>query len=314
MKLGSDRYRERAAPLCALLLSAAAAAADDVTLSAGGREALAYRPAPSPNKVYVSRLHAPSGAQVLLDAPADHVHHHGLMLGLDVEGVSFWLDGQERGTQRPRGAPKVEGGTLAQTLDWVTSDGRALLVEERSITAHAVPDDAHTLVTWRSRLTPAPGLAQVSLATKLHYSGLGLRLPKSMDGKASFAFLGEVAGGGTAVRNSERVTQADGVACCGPLADGRRVTVAMFARPGDGATHWFTMSDALTYLSATKNQYRSLLTIQDGEALTFEYGVAVWDGAADAPAVARARGVWVQAISESGAPQSGAPDDRRRDR
>ena len=115
MKQGSDRYRERAAPFCALLLAAAAAAAD-VTLSVGGRVALAYRQTPNPNKVYVSRLYAPSGAQVLLDSPADHVHHHGLMLGLDVDGVSFWLDGKDRGTQRPRGAATVEGGVLSQTL------------------------------------------------------------------------------------------------------------------------------------------------------------------------------------------------------
>jgi hypothetical protein len=269
--------------------------ADTVSLSHNGRTVLEYQQTPNPNKGYVSKLYSPSGAQVLLDSPPDHVHHHGLMLGLDADGVSFWLDGAKTGTQRPRGAPKVRRDSLAHTLEWVTPEGRVLLVEERRITVHPVTDNTCTLITWHSRLTPAKGVNQVSLFTKLHYSGLGLRLPKSMDGKAIFTFINS--GESVPVRNSEKVTPADGAACTGPLDDGSSVTVAMFACPGaDDQTHWFTMSDSLTFISATKNLYRRPEVLRAGRTLEFTHGIAVRDGAADPGSLAETAAAWTKLV------------------
>ncbi len=274
-------------------------AADTTALSLNDRPVLEYHHSPNPNKVYLSKLYSPAGVQVLLDSPADHVHHHGLMLGLDVDGACFWLDGETMGTQRPRTPAKVTNNSLSQTLDWVTADGRHLLVEERSITVHPVDGNAYTLITWHSKLSAAKGVDRVSLDTKLHYSGLGLRLPKSMDGKAVFSFVNP--GEGTPIRNSEMVTPAECAACTGPMDDGRTVTVAMFAYPGaaDG-THWFTMSDSLTFISATKNFFRCPEVLHAGQTLEFKHGIALWDGEVDQDQLAKSCALWINSASAAG--------------
>ncbi len=292
--------RSELAIAAAMLVMAAAGlqtgrAADTVTLSVGGKPVLEYRQTPNPNKVYVSRLYSPGGTQVLLDSPADHVHHHALMLGLDVNGVSFWVDGKQHGTQKPRGPAKVAAGALEQTLDWVTPEGRALLVEERRVTLHPADGNAFTLITWHSTLTPAKGVGPLNLFTKKSYAGLGLRLPKSMDRKAEFAFLNEV--DSTPVRNTEKVTRAGGVACTGPV-EGKAVTVAMFSYPPHcrHITHWFTMSDSLSYMTATMNLYRQPVLLREGQVIEVMHGVAVWDGAASKASVGKARSAWAAAV------------------
>ncbi len=274
-----------------------------VALSAGDRPVLEYRQTPDPNKVYVSKLYSPGGTQVLLDSPADHVHHHALMLGLDVDGVSFWVDGEKHGTQKPRRPATVTANALQQTLDWVTPEGRALLVEERRITIHPVEGDAFTLITWHSTLTPARGVKQLNLFTRRSYEGLGLRLPKSMDRKAEFEFVNEV--DSTPVRNTEKVTWAGGVACMGPAENGKTVTVAMFAYPPHCVhrTHWFTMSDSLTYMTATMDLYRQPVLLREDQVIEIKHGIAVWDGAAHKGSVGKARNVWAKAVERP--PQPG---------
>ncbi|MDD2600646.1 MAG: PmoA family protein [Kiritimatiellae bacterium] len=204
---------------------------DTVQLSINGSTVLEYQPNPNPNKTYLGKLYSPTGAQVLLDSPADHVHHHGLMLGLDVEGISFWLDGA------------------------------------------------------------AKGINQLNLFTKLHYSGLGMRLPKSMDDNAAFTFVNP--GESTLVRAREKLTFADCAACTGVLDTGKKVTVAMFATPrSDRQTPWFTMSGTLTYISATKNFYRCPEVLRHGDAIEFIHGIAVWDGAVDQSTLAETAAAW----------------------
>lgn len=277
-------------------------AEDTVTLSAGGKPVVEYRQTPNPNKVYVSKLYSPSGVQVLLDSPADHVHHHALMLGLDVEGVSFWIDGKQQGTQRPRGPARVTPDALEQTIDWVTPSNRVLLVEERKITTHPVEGNGYTLITWYSKLTAAKEVKQLNLFTKKAYAGLGLRLPKSMDGKAEFTFLNEVKS--TPVRNTERVTWAGGVACTGPVNDDRTVTVAMLSYPPHCShiTHWFTMSDSLTYMTATMNLYRQPIVLREGNSLDIKHAVAVWDGAVTEKQLRAASLAWRKTVEPPARP------------
>jgi|GEM_PF-5205451 len=56
-------------------------AMDFTALPRDGRTMIKYRQSPNPNKVYISELYSPSGVQVLLDSPAEHVHHHVLCCG-----------------------------------------------------------------------------------------------------------------------------------------------------------------------------------------------------------------------------------------
>ena len=268
------------AGVIALIGAGIAGASDTVTVSPAGRTVLEYRQTPNPNKVYVSKLYSPAGIQVLLDSPPDHVHHHGLMYALDTEGVSFWMDGAKEGVQKPRSpAVGTEKGLLAQTLDWTAADGRKVLEEQRRITASGLKDVTATLLTWTSRLAVPAGNPPVPLTTTRTYVGLGFRFPKSMDRAARFLFPD--GRDSTPVRNTEKVTRDRWCACVGPV-DGKTVTVAMFSHPGNyrHPASWFTMSDGLTYMTATLNLYRQPLVLTATQPLELSYGVAVWDGEA----------------------------------
>lgn len=264
----------------AVLAAGACLAADTVTLSSGGRTILEYRQTQNPNKVYVAKLYSPAGVQVLLDSPPDHVHHHGLMYALDTDKTGFWMDGPQQGVQKPAGpAGGAATGRVEQAINWVTPGGQTVLEEQRRIAvADAGPSPA-TLLTWTSRLAVPGGNPPVPLTTTRSYVGLGFRFPKSMDRAAKFLFADpkDVA----PVRNTEKVTRDRWCACVGPV-DGKTVTAAMFSHPGNyrHPASWFTMSDSLTYMTATLNLYRQPLTLVAGKPLELTYGIAVWDGEA----------------------------------
>ena len=102
--------------------ASAASAAPPVTLTAGGKPA---------------QLYTPAGVAVLRDAPADHLHHHGLMFALGIEGVSFWEERPASGRQVSRSFTCGQQ-SISQSLEWTMPDGRIALREERNITVHAV--------------------------------------------------------------------------------------------------------------------------------------------------------------------------------
>jgi hypothetical protein len=276
--------------------------AERVFVSAEGRAVLTYRQTPNPNKVYVAELHSPSGVQVLLDSPPDHVHHHGLMYAIDAGPDVFWMDGGKgAGMQKPKGSARdVEGRAggiatlmLEQPIEWIAQNGTNLLEEARTVTVFEPGGLPATLLTWSTKLTPAPGRERVDLATDRSYAGLGFRFPKSMDGKARFLFP---EGTNTvAVRNTEKVTSDRWCACVGPVGD-KIVTVAMLSHPGNPRhpTNWFTMSDSLTYMTATLNLYRQPLSLPAGQTLALVYGVAVWDGEADPASIEALYRQWLK--------------------
>src|SRR4051794_4723093 len=51
----------------------------ELRISSGDRPVLVYAFATNQFKPYVRELYAANGLNVLLDGPADHLHHHGLM-------------------------------------------------------------------------------------------------------------------------------------------------------------------------------------------------------------------------------------------
>ncbi len=60
-----------------------------------GRKLLVYAFATNQFKPYVRELYTLRGENVLRDAPPDHLHHHGLMYAVYVNGINFW---EEKGT------------------------------------------------------------------------------------------------------------------------------------------------------------------------------------------------------------------------
>lgn len=274
--------------------------ADYLVVFDGPSPLLQYRYDGIRYKPYVKELFTPSGVQILRDAPADHLHHRGLMFAIAAEGVSFWTEREDCGRQVQRAvgesqvttADGVSRAVLTQELDWIvpTSD-RPALTEHREIDVYKSKDLPATLVTWRTQLTPASGRESVEL-TGSHYYGLGMRFLQSLDKVGRF--VNSAGTEGEVVRGQERLTPASWSAYVVP-DDRLPVTAAVFDHPKN-ARHpavMFTMPEHFAYQSATLNLWREPMTLKAGQPLTLVYGVALWDGEIDAAAIEQVYQRWL---------------------
>lgn len=241
-------------------------------------------------KPYVSKLWTPSGINVLRDSPHDHVHHHALMLALNVGDAEFWAE--DPNSQPPPGSQETQSlivvketdngsAGIQSTLHWVTGNDEIALREKRIVTARHVAEDV-TVLTWKSVLTAAAGEGSLNL-TGRHYHGLGMRFVESMDQEGRFFSSTGVMG--DIIRGDERNTPCKWCAYSAK-ADGQPVTVAIFDHPDNGRPMVaFTMGDAgshFAYLAATLNVWKEPIELPADQPLTLCWGVAVWDGEADA--------------------------------
>jgi len=271
---------------------------DFITVSDSGNPILEYQRTCDPNKVYVSKLYTPSGLQVLLDSPADHVHHHGLMYALDSGKSTWWTDGEDKGKQVPAGKTKTEhdkqAAVIRQSLDWNTSAGKTILKESRTITAHRGKGLSATLLSWRTVLSVA-GSDPAPLATRKHYAGLGIRFVRKMDKIGTFIFPD--GSQSTSVRGTEKVTPAKWCAYVTRIDD-KPVTVAMFSAPSNfrHPTFLFTMTAPFAYISATLNLYRQPYTLKPDASLDLTYGIAIFDGKRDGSVLERTYQKWLKLV------------------
>lgn len=274
---------------------------DTVGVLRGKRPIVRYRYRNVPFKPYIQELFTPAGVNILRDAPHDHLHHHGLMFALGVNGMSFWTETGDVGHQVHRAIDDVRVANnhealtgFAQRIDWLAPDQKLLLRERRTIMLHGGHDIENlgaTLLTWKGRFEAPPGDTEVTL-TGSHYYGLGMRFLASMDAAGRFA---NAAGAeGEVFRGDERLTRANWCAYTAD-ADGKPVTVAMFDHP-DNARHpatWFTMAKPFAYLSATMNLHGEPLSLEAGQSLELCYGVALWDGHIPATRVEKVYQIWL---------------------
>jgi hypothetical protein len=281
---------------------------ETVSVRVDGRLILEYRHGDVPAKPYVAKLATPGGVQVLLDAPPDHQHHHGLVFAVGAGGIDFWAEGQGCGKQVGRSPSGVRSGSddghawaeFGQQLDWVgpAADG-PLLREDRTIRVDRPPDPHATLVTWQSRLSTAPGRETVELGGS-HYFGLGLRMIEAMN--ATGRFLNASGEPGEVVRGDERLVRARWCAYTAKV-DGRPVTVALFDGPANPRhpARMFTMAKPFAYLSATLNLWKEPLELSAGKPLALRYGVLAADGELSAAEVERAYRAWAGAAQKQAA-------------
>jgi hypothetical protein len=235
-----------------------------------------------PFKPYVQQLFSPAGVNVLRDAPADHLHHHGLMFAVAVDGVNFWEEQQAPGQQAHRAFADtridrrdgVPVAAFTERLNWVNPRSKELLLKEsRTIEVSRLAEPAVTILTWESKLEVPVGKEFVTLSGS-PYFGLGVRFLQSMDVGGQF----HNAEGKTGVQetNDKRA-----VWCAySASANGKPVTIAMFDNP-DNERHpatWFTMDEPFAYLSATLGLHKEQLKVTASKPLVVRYGVAVWDG------------------------------------
>ena len=109
-----------------------------VTIQDADRPILEYVHGPELFKPYVKHLFTPGGVNVLLDSPPDHIHHHGLMFAVGIDGVDFWAEtgevGRQRGVRFGESSPRCDGTTvlsgLAETLDCIGPKDPKPLVRE----------------------------------------------------------------------------------------------------------------------------------------------------------------------------------------
>jgi hypothetical protein len=217
-------------------------------------------------KPYVRELYTLRGENVLRDAPADHLHHHGLMYAITVNGVNFWEEQKDPGVQKPikllshntstaKGLPQA---SFTQLIHWVARTNReaanaadtALLIERRTLTLTVNEPAQEVELVWVSDFEVGKAAARVTLHGT-HYHGLGLRLPESFNHVAKFQNSHRMPYNGG--KNTQTVNPAQWTSVSGVM-DGREVMLVMFGRQdnGRGDSLFFTMLDPFAYLSATQ--------------------------------------------------------------
>jgi len=264
---------------------------DDETVGVyqGGQLLLSYRYRGRGHKPYVAEFAAPGGVNVLRDAPADHLHHHGLMFACRVNGVNFWEEPADSGREvhaewvsvrvvpgrSEYGAP--ERAVLHERLRWQGPDGKTLLEEDRLLCLPAPRPGEPRVLTWQTTLI-APSKGGTVTLTGTAYNGLGARFLAAMDKSGRFL---NAAG-------SRGVTDTKGkhVAWCSYTAEprpGTPITAVIFDAPNNPRhpTRWYTMDQPFAYLSASLGADTEPIKLAAGQRLTLRWGMALLSGIAD---------------------------------
>jgi hypothetical protein len=276
--------------------------ASTVSIFDGNRLVLRYRYAGVPMKPYADQLVSPAGVQILRDAPADHLHHHGLMYAMEVDGVNFWEEstpqsGQERHRSLSESDATRQAGSsqtgFVETLDWTgPASTKPMLTERRTIGVIDAPELGATLVDWRCHLQAPPDKNSIVLGGH-HYFGLGIRFLTSMD--KGGRFVRPDGPPGTVVSGDQLLTLAKWTGYTAKAGE-KPVTVAIFDHP-DNRCHpalMFTMTNPFAYLSATINAWKQPATLKAGAPLNLHYGVALWDGEVDKATIEKLYARWLE--------------------
>lgn len=256
----------------------------EVDVEYKGRKLLTYVLRPSPFKPYVRELYSLNGINVLLDAPSDHLHHHGLMYAVTVNGTNFWEETPKAGYQvsgpdvdrrvfkRPDGLPAAE---LSQELRWVSQKDApadaALLIERRTLAVTVDEPAGEVAVQWKSDFQVGPGADNVTLSGSA-YQGLGLRFPPPFD------HTGRRANSEGAAYTAEAtwdVTPARWASMAQTI-NGKDVTVTVFDDPANAAEpRFFSMLNHFAYISATQGLDEKPLVYARGDRFSLRYLVTV---------------------------------------
>lgn len=254
-----------------------------------GRKLLVYAFATNQFKPYVRELYTLRGDNVLRDAVPDHLHHHGLMYAVCVNGVNFWEEMPDMGVQKHIEMPlhlvrtDANGLPVAQfveRLHWLAQTNRAvadslkaaLLLEERTLTLTVDEQNQEVALCWESRFRVGPKVSKATLHGP-NYDGLGLRLPESFNRVARFHNSANQPYVGP---NTQNVIPARWTSVSG-LIGGREVMLVLFGRPDNatGDASFFTMVDPFAYLSATQALDRKPLKYDAGERFRLSYLLTV---------------------------------------
>jgi len=255
-----------------------------------GRKLLVYAFATNQFKPYVRELYTLRGENVLRDAVPDHLHHHGLMYAVYVNGVNFWEErdapGFEKHVELPLHSARIDAkgmpvADFTELIHWVAPTNKtapdslaaALLVEQRILTLTIDEKNLEVALRWESRFQVGPNAGKVTI-TGPNYDGLGLRLPESFDHVAKFQ---NSAGLPYTSPDTHNVIAARWTSVS-VIMNGREVMLVMFGHPdnapGDG--FFFSMLDPFAYLTATQGVDKKPLEYSAGDKFSLSYLLTVY--------------------------------------
>jgi hypothetical protein len=242
-------------------------------------------------KPYLKDLHTLRGDSVLRDAPADHLHHHGLMYAIRVNGVNFWEERDQPGRQVPvgtvhhrerAGAGGMPEAVFSHTLHWVAhtnvaiaADPRsAMLIERRTLVLGVDPSKDEVSVRWKGDFEVGPAAGEGARLHGSAYNGLGLRLPAAWDHVArhgnsdSIPYTREQTGDVTAAHWAVVSTR----------EGDHEPAVALFTQPRNrGDTRFFSMLNPFTYLAVTQNLEKQPISLSKGDRFQIDYLISAFD-------------------------------------
>lgn len=252
------------------------------------RPILVYAFAANPYKPYVKELYTLSGKNILADSPPDHLHHHGLMYAIAVNGTYFWQETAATGIQKPIGPVSREIGTtkgglpqasVTHVIYWLDKGGRdstnpanALLVERRTLTVTVDEQDQEVSLQWDARFQVGDSAKRVVLSGD-NYNGLGMRFRQELD---PFSTHRNSRNGPDLRTAAHDVSQARWSAVTFSVPS-HPISVALFGDPVNprGDAHFFTMVKPFTYLSATQGIDTKPLEYSQGDIFNLSYLVTV---------------------------------------
>jgi hypothetical protein len=270
-----------------------------------GKKILVYAFATNQFKPYVRELYTLHGDNILRDAPADHLHHHGFMYAIRINGTNFWEEKELPGCEKSirllahgvgQTAEGLPSASFTQLIHWVapanrelsSTDAAALLIERRTI--ELVVDEAkeEIAVHWRADFEVGPDTKTITLHGSI-YNGLGLRLPISFDHVAQFH---NSQGESFSKEKNHELLPALWTGVTGKIG-ASEITAALFARAANaGESRFFAMVDPFAYLSATQNLSSKPLNYRTGQKFTIEYLLTVYPQKKDSSFLARRYAIW----------------------
>lgn len=234
-------------------------------------------------RTYTYPLYTPAGRSVLQEAPADHPHHHGLMVGQDcVNGHNFWLI-QNRGAatnyQKVEATEQkltAEAAEFTQSVAWLAATGQHV-ARERRITRFVATPEFH-FVEVRSILSAEYGELYLGQTKE---GGIGLRVHEQLE-----TSLGGTIRSADGNVSEKKVfdTVADWVEVTGPVG-GNPVGVALMLHPSQPRVPWFVRDYGLHLYSPRRH---APLRLAAGEKVDLRVGFAAYDGPPEQSQAARA--------------------------
>ena len=262
-----------------------------------GRKLMVYCFDPQKFKPYVKELYTLRGDNILRDAPADHLHHHGLMYAIKINGINFWEEVSGNGVEKViqtgnplcstvnfAGKPRSQA-RLSQEIHWVAPQdaflpgpGTALLIEHRTLTLTVDPAEQELALEWKSQFEVGEKTNSITL-TGANYHGLGLRFAQEFDPLAAHW----LAGVHPNLANNRQDVSAASWASVSFDAPGRPVSVVLTGHPANahGATTFFSMLTPFSYLSATQGLDKKPLVYRTGEKFELKYLVLLYSKPGD---------------------------------